>query len=75
MADEISRKTLLILLVTAIIVSAIGTWIVIDASLDVGNSAYNSKTGANLRFDVLGSDPAPIPVRSSGIVGLTILDK
>jgi len=74
MADEVSRKTILVLLLLTVIVSAIGTWVALD-SVETYSGGSNVDYGtAHLRIGVNVPKIEPQTTDSvSGRLNLNIL--
>jgi len=73
MADEVSRKTILVLLLLTVIVSAIGTWVALD-SVDQYDSTNSDYESAHIRIGINVPENIPPSTDSvSGQVSLNIL--
>lgn len=69
MADDISKKTVAVLLVISIVLSVTGTWLALNAEPKV---TYVDNTGSG-HVKVKINEPDPEPVSRPGNVGVTIL--
>jgi len=74
MAKDISKKTVLVILLIAIVVSVVGTWTVLDAasSVTIPKGPQTSHANGKIQLTV-GTPTQELPQVTGGMVALTKL--
>lgn len=72
MGDDISKKTVAILLVIAVLISVIGTWLVLTQESEV--QIENLHDGGLVKFEVLGPAEPVIPATGNSVVGFSVIE-
>jgi len=70
--EDISKTTVGVLLILVVLISVIGTWVVLSTITDIENPQRNIQKSSknNLGFAVM---PEPISTESQGNIQLTVL--
>jgi cytochrome oxidase assembly protein ShyY1 len=74
MTEDLSKNTLVVLVVLTVIVSLLGTWTVINEANKVRTTApaQSTVTAAEVSLEIAPAAHAPAPVQATGEVTLTI---
>lgn len=68
--DDISRQTIVILLVVAVLISVVGTWLVLTQQPTI---EIEQRTGTGLvKFEILGEEQPVGPVSGNSVVGFQL---
>jgi len=70
--EEVSKKTLVVLVFLVILVTIFGTWAVLNTAPQ-SVTISRDQTNAKLMFEIAGGSPEPGPATATGNVALEIL--
>lgn len=70
MGDDISKKTVAILLVIAVLISVIGTWLVLTQEPEV--RVENLHGQGLVKFEVQGPEEPILPATGNAVVGFSV---
>ena len=70
MGDDISKKTVAILLVIAVLISVVGTWLVLTQEPEV--RVENLQGEGLVKFAVQGPEHPRMPPTAEAVVGFTV---
>jgi hypothetical protein len=73
MAEDISRNTIIVLVVLTLAVSMIGTWAVLDSITTVPSGPGQAADYGTVKFNIIKTTPQD-PVTESGSVEFTIIE-